>query len=332
LKSLITIHGQLDQSMIVSIPAFLRLAVISLLIIPAAHGALQAAELRIAAGDRDGVYRGLAEAVCSAVVADQPASTCSVLETTGSVDNLNRLKDGQADFALVQADVLFFATNGVPTFGNGQSLPALQALASLDEETLTIVVRQDDGAPTLPELRGKRVGVASSGTLETFNLVINAFGWQPNEFSLSQDAPSALTRKLCDGQVDAAVFVVGHPNRFLQETAAACKVRIVPLSAAEINHLTLSLPFLVDAQVPTAVYHLEQPSGATVGVPVTLVTLPQTAASLVTVVANALYGNIGRLRASHPALAGITAERMGWASLLAPLHPAAAEVAHRGGN
>src|SRR5215471_7733515 len=65
-------------------------------------------------GDLNGVYYPVGKAICEVVNQDLRAHgvRCSPETTPGSVYNIDALRTGELDFAIVQSDLLFAAFNG----------------------------------------------------------------------------------------------------------------------------------------------------------------------------------------------------------------------------
>ena len=106
-----------------------------------------------------GVYYPAGGAICRLVNATRDVSgfRCVVESTDGSAENLQRLRDGDLDFAFLQSDWQYHAFQGSGGPGIEQPYSDLRALFSLHAQPLTIVASRESGIEHLRELRGKRV-------------------------------------------------------------------------------------------------------------------------------------------------------------------------------
>src|SRR3989338_6097690 len=105
--------------------------------------AFGAAPLRIASGSITGVYFPVSSAIARMIQRRLGYET-NVLQTAGSIDNVQRLLKGDADLALAAADNLYAAYNQLPPFQNQPPTAAksLRVIASIYPELLHIIVHK----------------------------------------------------------------------------------------------------------------------------------------------------------------------------------------------
>ena len=122
-------------------------------------------EYTIATGSKSGVYFPIGEALGMILKKAFPDVALKVVETAGSVENLQMLRDGKVDLALVQNDIAFYAVEGEAMF-NGQKITNVTGIATLFPEVVQIIVRKETGIKALADLAGRKIAVGSkdSGT------------------------------------------------------------------------------------------------------------------------------------------------------------------------
>ena len=100
----------------------------------------------IGAGDVGGSYYASAQAICEVVNrAERGRLRCSPDPTQGSIYNLDALRKGQIDFAIVQSDWHREAFEGTGIYGRDGHFKDLRSVVSLYEEPITIIARRGAG-------------------------------------------------------------------------------------------------------------------------------------------------------------------------------------------
>ena len=122
--------------------------------------------LRLGTGAVTGAYFPVGGALCQIFNARRNADDplCVALASGGSKDNLEALRAGDIELALVQSDWHFHAQRGSAAFFTAGGLPDLRSLLSVYKEPLTLVARRESGIAKLADLRGKRVSMGPLGS------------------------------------------------------------------------------------------------------------------------------------------------------------------------
>jgi uncharacterized protein len=278
-------------------------------------------------GAMNGVYYPVGGAICALVNRDTRATgvRCSRQTTPGSVYNIDALRSGELEFAIVQSDVAFGAYNGKGSFA-GRPFPELRTVLVLHPELVTIVARL--GIDVLDDLPGKRINVGpeGSGTRLTWDAIQAAMGWKSEQAPQIVDmAPDEIGRALCSGSIDAGLLVVGHPSRSVTALMSGCPLGLVAVGGPAIDLLVASAPYLRKGWIPGGAYGLtgDTPS---FGVSAVLMTTANMDPRPVAAFARGLVTQIDALKSKDPALAQLSIRDMVAAGMPAPLHPAAAQV------
>ena len=289
--------------------------------------AAQAVDVTIGTGGQTGVYYVVGQSICRLVNrgTGDHGIRCTAPSTGGSVANLNAIKGGEMEMGVAQSDWQYHAFNGThENFpdANGD----LRAVFSVHPEPFTVVARADSGIETFADLRGKRVNVGNpgSGQRGTMEVVMAALGWEMSDFALASELQSSeQAAALCDNNVDAIIFTVGHPNGSIQEAAASCDVLIVPVEGPEIDGLTNDNDFYGPATIPGGMYPGTDSDVSTFGVGATFVSSDTVPADVVCNLVAAVFDNFDRFRGLHPAFANLDPDGMQVNMLSAPLHDGA---------
>ncbi|MFY0666039.1 MAG: TAXI family TRAP transporter solute-binding subunit [Natronospirillum sp.] len=283
--------------------------------------------ITIGTGGVTGVYYPVGGAICRLVNAGRAdhGIRCSVESTGGSVFNVNTIRAGELDFGVVQSDVQFNAIEGQAQFENN-AYNDLRAVFALHPEAFTVVARSDANARTFADLEGKRVNIGNpgSGQRATLDQLLSLENRDTSIFSQTSDLVAAqMASAMCDNQVDAIIYVVGHPSGAIQEATSTCSSNLVNVTGPAVQELLETFPYYAPATVPGGMYRGNADPVETFGVAATLVTSASTSDEAVYQLVKGVFDNLEAFRNLHPALSGLTREGMIGAGLSAPFHPGA---------
>lgn len=293
----------------------------------AAHS-VSAQQVLIGTGSPQGVYYHVGRAICRIMdrVDPVPGLTCQALATSGSANNIQRIRLGELQVALVQSDIQAFAVKGTGAFAPVGPDDSLRSLFSVHSEPFTLVVRKNSGIRSLADLAGRRVNIGNpgSGQRGTMEAVMKAMGWTRNSFLLSTQLSAAEhSFALCNDRVEAIVYTVGHPNSSVAKATGLCNARIVEVSGSEIDEMISNVPYYATAEIPGGIYSDNPDSVKTFGVIATVVASADLDEETAYQIVAHVFDNIEAFRAAHPALGGLDTTEMMTAGLTAPLHPGA---------
>jgi TRAP transporter TAXI family solute receptor len=290
--------------------------------------AQDASVITIATGGVTGVYYPAGGGICRFVNRDRldHGVRCAVVSSGGSLDNIAALRADTADFGVAQTDAAWNAANAEADFARQPPFDTLRAVFALHPEPFTLVARPDAGIGGLSDLPGKRVNIGNpgSGQRATMEVVMAAMGWTTADFAAATELPSGeQTQALCDGEIDAMVFAVGHPSASVQEATSACGAVLVNVTGAEIDALVADNPYYLAATIPGGLYRNNPDDIRTFGVGAVLVTTAEQPDDLVYLVTKSVFGNLDQFRGLHPAFGALDARTMATQGLVVPLHPGA---------
>ncbi len=280
-------------------------------------------EVTIGTAGVTGVYYPAGGAICRLVNRNKKEHGihCNAVSSKGSVNNLEALDRRELDFAVVQSDWQFFATQN-PTL----SKSTLRSVFSLYTEPFTIMVRASSNIQSWDDLRGKRVNIGpkESGVWRTLDAVLAAKKMKKSDFQkVSHLRWEDQARMLCNSEVDAIMMTIGHPNANLQSVVRQCDVRLIGLDDATISALVKQHPYLVRAAVQGGMYPGNPMAVPTIGVKATLVTHAEQDEKVVYEVTRAMLNNLDNFRTLHPVFANLDEKEMFSEGLTATLHSGA---------
>lgn len=282
----------------------------------------------IGTGGVTGVYYPTGGAICRmmAKTRSEHGIRCAVESTGGSVYNVNAVRSGELEFGVAQSDVQYKAVHGEGSLADAGPNPDLRSVFSIHPEPFTVVARADAGIANFEDLQGKRVNVGNpgSGQRDTLEVVMNAMGWTMDSFALASELQAAeQSQALCDNNIDAMVYTVGHPSGSIQEATTACDAVLVNVTGEAIDGLVAANPYYRTATIPGGMYRGNDADTATFGVGATLVTSAAVSEETVYQLVKAVFEDIDGFRGLHPAFANLDPKQMANDGLSAPLHPGA---------
>ncbi len=286
--------------------------------------------ITIGTGGVTGVYYPTGGAICRLVNKGRKdhGIRCSVESTGGSVYNINTIREGELEFGVAQSDWQYHAYNGTSKFEDAGKFEGLRAVFSVHPEPFTVVARADSGIASFADMKGKRVNIGNpgSGQRGTMEVLLEALGWSTDDFALATELKAAeQSAALCDNQIDAMVYTVGHPSGSIQEATTACDSVLVNVSGDEVAQLIEDNSFYRSATIPGGMYRGSDADTETFGVGATFVTSADVSEEAVYAVVSSVFENFDDFKKLHPAFANLKPEEMATAGLSAPLHPGAAK-------
>src|SRR6266851_5334426 len=165
----------------------------------------------IAAGAVDGVDYPIAGAMSRITSDARGLSVRATVESSaGSVANVQLIRSGEADFALLQNDIAYDAFNGIALGAfAGKPVKGMAGVFSVYPELVHIVVSPAAGVKSVRDLKGKRVafGPAGSGSEQNALQILEIYGIGGGDLrGAVRVSFTAAVDQLKAGVVDAAFF------------------------------------------------------------------------------------------------------------------------------
>ena len=286
----------------------------------------QNAFVTIGSGSTTGVYFPVATGMAK-MMNDAGGLRANARSTGGSVFNMNGIKSGELDMAIVQNDVAYYAYKGtgIEAF-KGKADAKVRSMAVLYPEVLHVVVRRDSGINTIADLKGKRVvtGDLGSGTEQTALQVLEAYGLEFKDLGQQlRISPTQGITLMQDKRADALFYTVGVGASAIAQIAQTTDVKLIPVSGNQAAALIKKYPFYVRYNIPAKSYKGVGATVPGVAVQATLVTSSSLSEDTVYKTMKAIFSDEKALKAIHPALNTNYSDAKAVKGLPAPLHPGA---------
>ncbi|MDO5091206.1 MAG: TAXI family TRAP transporter solute-binding subunit [Cardiobacteriaceae bacterium] len=234
--------------------------------------------ITLASGERDGMYYWFAN-LLGGIVSQPPGALpcnkgCGIdgsilvnLASEGSLDNLQRLRNGSADTAFVQSGLAYAAYSGHPPFEN-QGNDTLRAIASFYPEMLHIVVSKDSGIQHPGHLGGKRLAMGSmqSGTLASAKTLLARHGLEESDYHSANLTLDDAMQAFLEDKVDALFFFSAAGNPLIKNIAAQKAVRLLPVESDTLKQLVRDNSYYQPYTLPAHTYHQQEEAVSAIAV------------------------------------------------------------------
>lgn len=218
--------------------------------------------LTIATADKDGAYHAFAKEYQHLLA--QKGIELKILETSGSVENLDILKSKKAEAAFIQGGT-----------GSPIAFPTLKGLASLYQEPLWVFTSKKHPVTSITDLHGKRIGIgrSGSGTQKITRQILK-------DNDISEDTATFLKigskegiKKLQTNEIDALFLVTQAGSPQLQQLMHEQDIQLLSITRAAAytrHHSFLSYVILPEGgidlarNIPSRDIHLIAPAATLV--------------------------------------------------------------------
>ena len=212
-------------------------------------------KLNYATGGTSGTYYGFSGVIAN-VLNEKLKDTLNLkVESTGaSKANIQMLQSGDADIAIVQNDVRYYAYTGTDLFAGGAPITDFSAVASCYPEYVQILAKKD--ITSIADLAGKRVSVGDAGSGTEFNAkqILGAYGLSFDDIKVSNQSFADSADSLKNGTIDAAFVVAGYPTTAVTELATNFDFNLLPIDDEHAAKLQADYGFYYYGVIPGGTY------------------------------------------------------------------------------
>lgn len=307
-------------------PFVLLTLLVTVVAVPLA-GAQPRRLVTIASGWVVGVYYPLAGAMSRIAYNAKDLNIRAAVEATGaSVANAQLIGTGDADFALLQNDIAYYAYNGITLSAfKGKPVRNMVGIFTIYPELVHVVATQASGVKSIRDLKGKRValGPQGSGTEQNALQTLSVSGVKESDLAQAERVDAtAAAEELKDGQIDAAFFTTGLGSAVIVELFMSGKVALVPIDRVPGEALKQEYPFYTLEKIPANTYRGQEREALTPAVLAMLVARKDLPVDLVYKFTRAIFDNLAQFHTAHAAAKSLTLPTA-QNGMPVPLHPGA---------
>lgn len=211
--------------------------------------------LSIGTAGTGGIYYPLGGALAGALSVRDSMRQYTAEVTGGSVENVNRLREGQIDLGMAIAITVYQAYNGE---GDYRERPVrnLRIVAPLYPNRTHVVVPRGSEARSPADFRGARisVGSAGSGTEQLSRQLLAVYGLTYDDVDERYLTFTESSSALRDHAIDAAILSVGYPAAAVLEATSVGGARLLPVDQEHARELIRLHPYYSAGSIPAGVY------------------------------------------------------------------------------
>ncbi len=213
--------------------------------------------ISIVTGGTGGTYFPLGGAFAK-IIEDETGITSNAETSGASAENMNTLKDGNAEIAFTQTDIASYAKDGKLMF-EGSTVDNVSAIGTLYPETIQIVTTAKSGIKSVEDLKGKKVSVGApgSGTAANAEQILEIYGLTFDDIKKQDLSFDESTSGIQDGAIDAAFVTAGTPTGAVEGLSATEDVVIIPIAQDKIDALIEKYPYYIKEEIPAGTYKLK---------------------------------------------------------------------------
>lgn len=210
--------------------------------------------LRFVTGGESGTYYGFGT-VLAQHATNNAGITVTGIVGNGSQSNINELKEGNAELAFCQSDVMAYAYNGTNLFT--EAVTNFSTVAALYTEQVQIVTL-DANIKTVADLKGKKVSIGAAGSGVYFNAIdiLGAYGLTEADIEPTYQSFGDSADALKDGKIDAAFIVAGAPTTAVVDLSTTKQVYLVSLDDEHVTKLLASSPYYAKCTIAASTYNM----------------------------------------------------------------------------
>lgn len=261
-------------------------------------------EYTFSTGGATGTYYGFTTAVAQVLTNNVENAKFTAVTSGGSKANIEAIADGDAQFGIVQNDVMLNAYNGVNNF-EGNKITSFAVVGTVYPEVCQIIASKASGIKTVADLAGKRVSVGDvgSGVVTNAEQILAAAGLSFDDIEKQNLGVGPSVDAIKAGTLDAFFFTAGIPTTAITELDTSnTEMVAVSLTEAQISSLTAQYPHYVRAEIKNEHYPNSIAEGSpavTIAVKATYIADASLDEDLVYAMTKALWENQATIAAAH---------------------------------
>ncbi len=243
--------------------------------------------------------------------------------TGASAENLRLINKGEAEYAIVQNDVMDYAYNGKDLFA-GEKLENIMTIGTLYPEVVQIAVSKDSGIKSVADFKGKRISVGDAGSGVEFNAkqILEGYGLTFDDIKKSNLSFKESAEGIQNGTLDGCFVTAGVPNAALQELAFSAGLVLVPVDSVAAEKICKKYNYYTVTSIPGGTYKGTDSDTAALAIKATLAVNAKLDEEIVYQMTKALFENLDSLAAAHAKGKEVSA-KAAVTGVSVPFHPGA---------
>lgn len=277
----------------------------------------------LATGGTSGTYYPFGGAIANIWNTKVANMNVTAQATGASAENLRLINKGEAEYAIVQNDVMDYAYNGTDLFEK-EKLPNIMTIGTLYPEVVQIAASKDSGIKSIADFKGKRISVGDAGSGVEFNAkqILEGYGITFNDIKKNNLSFKESAEGLQNGTLDACFVTAGVPNSALQELAFTAGLVLIPVTGEEADKICEKYGYYTKTIIPGGTYKGTDEDTEALAIKATLAVNANLDEATVYDMTKALFSNLNELALAHAKGAEVSVEAA-VTGVSVPFHPGA---------
>lgn len=303
------------------------------LVASTAPGQAQQSDYIMATASTGGTYYPVGVAISTLIKTRlQPSQGIgmSAISSAGSAENVRLLRDGEAQFAIIQGLWGYDAYNGTGPFESDGSQDYLRSVSMLWQNVEHFVVANDVvDTGTISDLQAvtgesMAFGAQNSGAIGSNDSILSGFDLSVEDYDLVYGGYGPSAEALQNGQVSGISIPAGVPMGAISQLFASAggSVSFLEFTEEQVAQADGGRDLWTQFVIPAGTYPGQEAEVATIAQPNVMVSTADTSEEDVYEITKAMYENLAFLNAIHPATEAMNIEQA-ITGLPVPLHPGA---------
>ncbi|NLM00519.1 MAG: TAXI family TRAP transporter solute-binding subunit [Treponema sp.] len=254
----------------------------------------------LATGGTGGTYYPYGGAIANIWNINVEKMNVTAQATGASKENLRLISSQEAEFGIVQNDVMDYAFNGTDMF-EGQALGNIAAIGTLYPEVVQIAASAESAIKSVADMKGKRVSVGDAGSGVEFNAkqILEGYGLTFADIKKANLSFKESSDGIQNGTLDACFITAGVPNAALQELAVSKGLVLISVDGEEAEKICEKYAFYTKTVIPAGTYKGSDTDVAALAIKATLAVSASLDETIVYNLTKALFEHQADLAQAH---------------------------------
>ena len=277
----------------------------------------------LATGGTSGTYYPFGGAIANVWNTKLENMNVTAQATGASAENLRLINKGEAEFAIVQNDVMDYAYNGTDLFA-GEKLSNIMTIGTMYPEVVQIAVSKASGIKSVADFKGKRISVGAAGSGVEFNAkqIMEGYGLTFDDIKKSNLSFKESADGIQNGTLDGCFITAGVPNAALQELAFTAGLTLIPVDGAAAEKICAKYGYYTKTIIPGGTYKGTDEDVGALAIMATLAVSSKLDEQTVYEMTKALFSNLVELGNGHAKGKEVSA-KTAITGVSVPFHPGA---------
>ena len=277
----------------------------------------------LATGGTSGTYYPFGGAIANVWNTKLENMNVTAQATGASAENLRLINKGEAEFAIVQNDVMDYAYNGTDLFA-GEKLSNIMTIGTMYPEVVQIAVSKASGIKSVADFKGKRISVGAAGSGVEFNAkqIMEGYGLTFDDIKKSNLSFKESADGIQNGTLDGCFITAGVPNAALQELAFTAGLTLIPVDGAAADKICAKYGYYTKTVIPGGTYKGTEEDCGALAIMATLAVSSKLDEQTVYDMTKTLFSNLTELGNGHAKGKEVSA-KTAITGVSVPFHPGA---------